>query len=175
MVSKNEILLGLVVAALAIALVFALKSKPDTTGLKQHIIDLANRNLQRQRQVPQYQQPYAGPEYGVIPYSAGTDGPLRFYTGVERMYSDKWQKVGIVFSESKTDDTVFELHQRLIPPFDRDSFEYKVRDTFKGIDIPVPSQNGRMLHNGDRFYVPGKESIGNFVVARDTDYMRIPI
>lgn len=170
-ISRTELYLSVTILILAGLLIFMLTHRPDTSGLKQHILQLANRNL---GYLPK-PQPYSAPNYGVIPYSAGTDGPLRFYTGVERIYSDRWQKVGIVFSESKTDDTVFELWQRLIPPFDRDSFEYRVRDTYKNLDIPLPSQNGRMLHNGDRFLVPGKESIGKFVVARDTDYMRIPI
>lgn len=167
-ISNNEILLGSVIMILSIALIVSLKNRPDTSGLKQHIIDLANRNLQIQRSSPN-QTLYP------IPYTLGTEGPLKFYTGVERVYSEHWQKVGIIFSESKTDDTVFELQQRLVPPFTRDSFEYKVRDNYNKIEIPIPSQNGKMLHNGDKFIVPGKESIGLFVVARDTDYSWIPI
>lgn len=110
-----------------------------------------------------------------IQYYKGLEGPLKFYKPVEQLYSNIWQKVGIVRSVSKNDDTIFNLEQRSVFPFTEDSFEYRVHDTFKNIYINLPNKYGKKLYNNDKLKIPGKESIGLFEVSRDNDYYMVPV
>jgi hypothetical protein len=184
-----------IIFVLGVALIVSLYWRKDRNPevLKYHIADLSKRHLELSRQVPSpvYIPPVYTPgthvprDYGYnnfptpygssIPYQRGLDGPLKFYAPVEQRYNDRWQKVGVVMSVSPSDDTIYNLEQRAVFPFTEDNFEYRVYDTYKHIHINVPRQSGRKLYNGDKFIVPGRENIGLFEVARDTDYFMVPM
>lgn len=155
---RIEIILGIVIGILALYLLTRKISKNN------------RRESYRHEPLPfALQMNYIEPT--LIPYVAGTEGPLRFYGGRTLPPSLKWQRVGNVYSESKTDDTVYELEQRMIPPFNDDSYEYQVHDTFKGTYIQLSEHHE--LKNGVSVNVPGKDSINPFVVTRDKDYVMV--
>lgn len=162
---RTDLGLSIALIILSAMLVYVVIIKaPNTKPLKDKIRTLSQSNLALSRKV---QSEYA------IPYSVGTEGPLKFYGTVKGPDSTSWQRVGNIFSESTTDDTVYALEQRIVPPFSDDSYEYRAFDTDKNIHIQLPAVSGRKLENDDVLTVPGKESIGNFIVARDKDYYYI--
>ena len=128
---------------------------------------------------PPYYQTFEQPPMGeiltganvhAIPITKGLEGPLRFYGAAPRNLSRNWERVGILSSVSTSDDTVYSLEQRYVPPFTDESFEYRVVDTYKDIIINLPAQYGKKLRDGDTFVIPGKESLGAFSVTRDSDF-----
>lgn len=176
----DTVILFSIILILGSALAMSLFYRPRTDKLKHHIASLAERQLQMSRgtlNVPHthgynnYEYPYGTS----VSYQKGLEGPLKFYAPTEQQYNNRWQKVGIIMSVSPTDDTIYNLEQRSVFPFTEDNFEYRAHDTFKGVYINLPSQSGKKLYNRDTFTVPGKESIGLFEVARDSDYYMVPL
>lgn len=159
--------------------------------LKSHIINLSQKHLELSRSNPQNiwdsrdsrdsldaRYPIVDPPMDnfippMIQYQVGAPDALRFYAPVENKYDNRWQKVGVAISVSTTDDTVFNFEQRLAFPFTEDNFEYRVYDTDKNIHFNVPTLSGKKLYNNHKFIIPGKESIGEFELIRDTEYRMI--
>jgi hypothetical protein len=183
---SKVVILYVIIFFLSIALTISIRNRPTTKHLKAHIANLSDKHLRVSRQIlPQIPEVTVPRDYGYdnfpfpygspIHYQHGLEGPMKFYRPVEQRYNNIWQKVGIVMSVSPNDDTIFNLEQRAVFPFTEESFEYRVNDTFKGVYINLPRQYGRKLYNREKFKIPGKESIGLFEVARDTDYYMIPV
>jgi hypothetical protein len=72
--------------------------------------------------------------------------------------------VGIVYSESTSDDSIFELYKKEYR-YNRHKFIYTVKNTFTGIEIQL---NGgkeiKELYSDDKVSILSKESVGEFVV-----------
>lgn len=190
----TEIVAGLFI----IYIIFAIYVFSTTTArvtrlnekLKTHLTNLSQRHLELTRSPrfdspmfdsprfdpPQFDSPRFDPP-PMIQYQVGAPDALQrnltFYTPVENRYDNRWQKVGVAISVSTTDDTVYNFEQRLAFPFTDDNFEYRAFDTDKNIHFNIPSLSGKKLYNGNKFTIPGKESIGEFELIRDTEYRMI--
>ncbi len=175
----TEIVAGLFI----IYIIFAIYVFSTTTArvtrlnekLKTHLTNLSQRHLELTRS-PRFDPPQFDPP-PMIQYQVGAPDALQrnlaFYTPVENRYDNRWQKVGVAISVSTTDDTVYNFEQRLAFPFTDDNFEYRAFDTDKNIHFNIPSLSGKKLYNGNKFIIPGKESIGEFELIRDTEYRMI--
>jgi hypothetical protein len=178
-INNMNLFLGALIIVLSLALSRSISKRPKTDKLKRYISELSEKHLEVTRKDPQppiYPQPQYLNQYETyIPYQHGLDGPLKFYAPVEKQYNNKWQKVGVIMSVSITDDTIYNIEQRAVFPFNDDNYEYRAHDTDKNVYINIPSVSGRKIVNGDKFLIPGKETIGEFELARDTDYYMIPL
>lgn len=188
MIVNPVLILSCALVVVSLILVYVLlSSQRNTDALKDHVSQLADSHLELSRKIKKYQEPKRQEtNVGLIPVEAGVEGPikmrpyndgandLKFYTSVEKPPSPFYQRVGIVYSESTTDDSVYNLEQRSIPPFLEDSFEYRVYDANNSVYINIHAQTGRELKNGCKIDIPGK-NVGKFVVARDRDYAFVPM
>lgn len=78
------------------------------------------------------------------------------------IYNGNWMRIGIVYSEDKHEDSVYNLYEMRY----HDGYKYKVND--RGVNILL--NNGRKmrrLSTGDVLVITGKEKIGNFIVKLD--------
>jgi len=137
------------------------KIQINNEKLKQYIKDFSNKHLELSRQN--------------VAYVQQDQNPLKFYIPLEKKYDMNWQKVGTAISVSTTDDTIYNFFQRAaLPPFTEENFEYSIEDSgYKSVNIVIPSLAGRKIRSGEKFIIPGKESIGEFELVRDKDYIPI--
>jgi hypothetical protein len=180
---KNELLMSASLLILTGVVVYLIFRDRNNKQLKDHVLNLSENHLLMSRKLNTLDSSGGGwGNEGYIPTEAGRDGPLKFMTAFRKEVPvpgvggvGGWQKVGIIFSQSTSDDTVFNLEQRISPYPGEYPYEYRAVDTDKGISIELPSESNKDLKNGDTFLVPGKDTIGLFVVARDRDYVYVRI
>lgn len=120
-----------------------------------------NRNFQGIFQIPTNPPTLTIPE--LIPVRTSGEGPSSFI----------YRKLGTVYTEDPTEDSVYLLEGRL-SPYNRNQWQYRVLTTsgttIGNYSIPIYLNNGdpmKELYSGDTVTIRGKESLGNFVVQID--------
>lgn len=84
-----------------------------------------------------------------------------------------YRKLGTVYTEDPTEDSVYLLEGRL-SPYNRNQWQYRVittsGSTIGNYSIPIYLNDGNSineLYSGDTITIKGKESLGNFIVQID--------
>jgi hypothetical protein len=84
-----------------------------------------------------------------------------------------YKKVGTVYTEDPTEDSVYLLEGRH-HPYNNDRWQYRVLttsgSTIGNYSIPIQLNEGKAmkeLYTGDSVKIRGKESLGNFIVEID--------
>ena len=121
--------------------------------------------IQRQRQTGIFQIPTNPPNFTIpelIPIK--TQGSRSEFV---------YRKVGSVYTEDPTEDTIYLLEGRH-HPYNRNDWQYRVLttsgSTIGNYSIPIYLNNGdsmKELYTGDAVSIKGKESLGNFIVEID--------
>lgn len=71
-----------------------------------------------------------------------------------------WNKVGVVYSQDKNEDSIYSLYEMRM---NNTMYRYKVKDGWMTLKINK-GKNMRKLESGDIIKITGKEKIGDFVV-----------